>query len=394
MAQVGVVHDDLRGKGGAEAVSANILDMLQKEHQVTLFTNYSPNIKSINEFFELSIDPAKIEIQLPDSYLGSCIQLTSRSTGIYFNDLQVALLQNSVNKRSSKFDVIINTKHENEYDDTNTINYIHFPYISTYMGQLPDYFPEEERKRKFDKFHLIPYKLLCNTLSGRDYNLSNGNIHLANSFWTSSIVDRFYKTNSTVLYPPINTEYNQKEWSKRENGFLAIGSISKEKNQLQLIEIIDQLRERGNNLHIHIIGTESSAQEDYVKQVKKKSANREYVKYEGPIPRNELDKLLESHKYGLHGKSSEHFGIAVGEMVSAGLITYVPASGGQTEIVRNNPHLIYSDTMDAVEKISRVHNSTKKRMEIISEMDDQADLFGKDQFRSGIHTAMKISINR
>ncbi len=45
-------------------------------------------------------------------------------------------------------------------------------------------------------------------------------------------------------------------------------------------------------------------------------------------PRDEILKIFTSAKVGLHTMKEEHFGIAIVEMMSAGLVTIAHASGG------------------------------------------------------------------
>lgn len=59
-------------------------------------------------------------------------------------------------------------------------------------------------------------------------------------------------------------------------------------------------------------------------------------------------------------KENKHFGIVVAEMVAAGMIPFVPNSGGQTEIVNENPRSSFdADPIETVETIlqSDDHNS-------------------------------------
>ncbi|MEO0236271.1 MAG: glycosyltransferase [candidate division WOR-3 bacterium] len=88
---------------------------------------------------------------------------------------------------------------------------------------------------------------------------------------------------------------------------------------------------------------------------KKKLAkeNSKWLFIEEGLSRSELIRLISRHRYGIHGKINEHFGIAVAEMVKLGLIVFVHNSGGQVEIVQD-PALIYNAEEDAVIKIERI----------------------------------------
>ena len=64
--------------------------------------------------------------------------------------------------------------------------------------------------------------------------------------------------------------------------------------------------------------------------------------------------LIPQHRYGIHGMTGEHFGIAPAELQLAGCLTFVPSDGGQTEIVEGDERVMYHDVDDAVRKISHV----------------------------------------
>ena len=81
--------------------------------------------------------------------------------------------------------------------------------------------------------------------------------------------------------------------------------------------------------------------------------NRDWVFLEGWAVGETKKKLLASHKYGIHGRENEPFGIAVAEMVNAGCMVFVPKGGGQVEIV-DNPALIFHNDADAVDKIDTI----------------------------------------
>src|SRR5258705_14024388 len=71
------------------------------------------------------------------------------------------------------------------------------------------------------------------------------------------------------------------------------------------------------------------------------------------VRRAELAALVARHRYGIHGMSEEHFGMAVAEMVRAGCVVFVPRGGGQGEIVEGDERLLYSGREEAAAKIAQ-----------------------------------------
>ena len=72
--------------------------------------------------------------------------------------------------------------------------------------------------------------------------------------------------------------------------------------------------------------------------------------FQGPVQGDAKRALLRGHRFGIHCRSHEPFGIAVAELAAAGCVTFVPDGGGQVEIV-DHPDLIYTSPEAAIEKI-------------------------------------------
>jgi len=98
--------------------------------------------------------------------------------------------------------------------------------------------------------------------------------------------------------------------------------------------------------------------------------------------------LLAGHRFGIHARTGEPFGIAVAEMVKAGCITFVPVEGGQAEIV-NHPDLTYSDVDDAVNKIDRILRDERREDALRLHLKAQGELFSTERFMAGIRAAVE-----
>jgi len=119
-----------------------------------------------------------------------------------------------------------------------------------------------------------------------------------------------------------------------------------------VISILSRVRQRGHDIHLHILGGADDS--PYGLRIKSLAEqNRDWVFLEGWAVGEGKKKLLAGHKYGIHGRENEPFGIAVAEMVNAGCMVFVPKGGGQVEIV-DNPALIFHDDADAVDKIDTI----------------------------------------
>jgi glycosyltransferase involved in cell wall biosynthesis len=89
--------------------------------------------------------------------------------------------------------------------------------------------------------------------------------------------------------------------------------------------------------------------------------------------------LLAGHRFGIHARPNEPFGIAVAEMVQAGCLVFVPKGGGQVEIV-NHPALIYADEADAVEKIDAVLACEDEQQKLLDHLRQGSNSFSLKTF--------------
>jgi glycosyltransferase involved in cell wall biosynthesis len=78
--------------------------------------------------------------------------------------------------------------------------------------------------------------------------------------------------------------------------------------------------------------------------------------------------------------SEEHFGIAVGEMVCAGCVVFVPNGGGQREVIGNQPALLYDSPADAVEKIAAVLADDDARRRCLDSLAGRAEALSVERF--------------
>jgi hypothetical protein len=105
---------------------------------------------------------------------------------------------------------------------------------------------------------------------------------------------------------------------------------------------------------------------------------------EGYVERPHLIELVETHRYGIHGRSHEHFGISIAELVAGGAIPFVPSGGGQVEIVDRTPHLVYESIQDAVRKIGAVVADTALQEELRSMLWENRTRFSTVRFHDEI----------
>ncbi|WP_247729053.1 glycosyltransferase family 4 protein [Halovivax limisalsi] len=374
MAKIGVVHMDLGSKGGGEAVCMNVLESVQDGHDVTLLTLTEPDLDALNAYFNTAVTDVTVE------RAGTIAPWVHERYGLTYYILQNALLGRYARNRAAEFDLLVSTINELGLGP-DAVQYVHFPFDWTVSLDNREHIfhPTVEA----DSF----YERLCTTVGEIDLAELRECTLLANSTWTAEVVADAYGAEPRVCYPPVDTaEFDDVPWGEREDGFVAVGRIERSKRIVELIEIVDGVRDRGHDVHFHVVGP--TVDEEYRREVAAMAADREYVILEGELPRERLVELICSHRYGLHGKEYEHFGMAVAELAAGGAIPFIPANGGQHDIVGDRSELEYESVADAVERIDRVLSNRALQRELRIDRAEIERRFGRERFKDEIRAVV------
>jgi glycosyltransferase involved in cell wall biosynthesis len=226
------------------------------------------------------------------------------------------------------------------------------------------------------------YLRLCDWVSPVSNEGWKRNVTLSNSEWTAQRIRQKYGLESQVLYPPVEGNFPSVPFGERENGFVCLGRITPEKRVDAIINILSRVRERGHNVHLHILGGFDAS--SYALKVKALAEqNQAWVRLEGWAVGDAKKRLLTCHRYGIHARENEPFGIAVAEMVDAGCIVFVPSGGGQVEIV-NHPALLFEDESDAADKIEAVLTDPRRQELLRHHLQQNRARFSPGSFQSQI----------
>jgi glycosyltransferase involved in cell wall biosynthesis len=368
MARIAVVHPHFDVRGGAELVCLNVLEAIQNDHDVVLFTAGDVDLSAINRYYQT--DVKNITIYDPPSSPASVRAVVDERFGLF----TFSLLNRHLRRIEDEFDLVISTY--NEITTTRpSILYIHHPlYDRSGLGHDP---------RRTSTARNI-YKVLCEKVAGISKETIQSSTVLSNSNWTAGVVNEIYDVCPQTVYPPVDTsEFSSSPLTKQEHGFVSIGRLSPDKNILRNIEIVERLYERGHDVHLHLIGP--APRSDYLATIKDRIDGCSFVSLDNELDRNELVEMINQHRYGLHGKEHEHFGLVVAELIAGGSIPFIPNSGGQREIVAEREDLLYSSTEEAVEKIDRVLTDSSLETDIRQNLPDMTERFGRTRFQTEIN---------
>ena len=382
MAAIAVVHPDLGVRGGAEDVGMHAMEAIQDEHDLTLFTLARPDLPALNDYFGTAVRADALDVHVA----GRLAPSIRRRAGNRLARLQAALLGRYVDRRAGDFDLVLSTKNEYAFDAP-SVCYVHSPqFVAADPG--------------IDNTGALAgaYGRLCTRLT--DLGRGNdggapfaGSTILANSDWTGEMVEDAYGVEAETVYPPIDAaKFPERSWESRERGVLTLGRIGPSKRVLRNVAVVERLRERGHRLHLHVVGPTTDG--DYAERVERAAAERPYVSVEGAVSQERLVELIASHRYGLHGRPYEHFGIVVAELVAGGALPFAPDSGGQREILGGDPRLLYDSVDDAVEKMDRVLSNPDLERTVRADLLAERPGLDPGRFRARIRQAVDRRLAR
>ena len=378
-ARVAVVHPGM-AMGGSESPVLWTLQALKDDYDVTLITTGEVDLARLNIYYGTRLVPEDFSVQYVPLPFG--LRSTEKLVG-----LKGSFFQRCVRRVAADFDVMISCYGPMDFGRHGIQMIADFAFVDELRFSLHP----GVRSWKRWWYGRSPlrqlYLHICGIVNGASPGGWKRNLNLANSDWSAKLLRERFGVESQTLYPPVETDFPSIDFAKRDNGFVCLGRISAEKRVDAIIGILSRVRQRGNDIHLHVLGgVDDSPYGAGVKSLAEQ--NREWVFLEGWAIGGEKKKLLASHRYGIHGRENEPFGIAVGEMVNAGCIVFVPNGGGQVEIV-DQPALVFRDDADAVEKIDAVLKSTAEQERLRHQLRQGATRFAPQAFQAQIHQVVR-----
>jgi glycosyltransferase involved in cell wall biosynthesis len=373
--KIAIIHPQLKEGGGSEARPLWIAEALKKDYDVSIITMGKLDLNLFNEFYRTNLNLGEIrliEIPIPSLFRKR------------FDALRAYRLARFCKNKSSEFDLMISTYNVMDFGkrgiqfiaDFSFDDNLRREFDTTYKG-VKGFFYKSSPLRSF---YLMLGKILAGT-----YNDKDGwkrNLTIANSDWSGKIMKENYGIETKTIYPPVVGEFADVPWNEREDGFVVLARLSPEKRIEKIIEILENVKKRGWNIHLHILGKLDDS--DYIKGLKLLcEKNKEWIFLESLVVGKEKIEFIVKHKFSISGRVNEPFGIAIAEAVKAGCIIWVPNGGGQTEIV-SYPNLIYESVEDAVNKIDKILKSDIMQVQLREHLSKQAQKFSTERFMSEI----------
>lgn len=310
--KIAIATDWLVKNGGAEKVLIDLIEAF-KEHDVTLVTSiYNKNLKEFEETKKLLTNLNKIPF---------CVK---------FYKLFFPLMPNAFrNLNLDNFDIVINSNWAlSKCIKTNTktfhIAYMHNP--TRYLWcDAKNYF-----QSSIPNFIYTIIKPILHKLRNIDFlNARNFDFIICNSKTVQKRIKKYYRLNSTVIYPASHTKYKQQEKIEKEY-YVALGRLKGFKKFDLIIETFNQ-----NKKNLVIIG-------EGEEETKLKKMSRKNIKFLGRVSDEIRDKYLQSAK-ALIFPQDEDFGIAIVDALRNKIPVIAYKKGGATEIINKNCGIFFEN---------------------------------------------------
>jgi glycosyltransferase involved in cell wall biosynthesis len=363
--------------GGAEAVALWILEALQDEYSLTLYTLTNVDFSWLNKMYGTHLSSEQINVKTCLPELLTDIAYSAMSMNEIFKMAIVYLTIHKFKQDSLNYDVAFSAFNALDMGSSG-IQYLHWVNV---VEKLPEKAP-------------FWYQLLMKWVDF-SYNRLTQNLSIANSRFTADKVKEVYNIDAEVIFPPVVSEIDALPWHEKEDAFLCSGRLVKAKSPHRAIEILQAVREQGFDVKLHITGGgggvyEKSYQDDLRKLVEQ---NSDWVFLHQNLPYADYLKIVSRCRYGLHVKP-EPFGISVAEMLKAGMIPFVRSTGGQVEIVgAENSDLLFRKNKDAVSKIIRVLSDDTLRSNLSEILSQRKFLFSTEHFTKEIRGVVRDFID-
>jgi glycosyltransferase involved in cell wall biosynthesis len=201
------------------------------------------------------------------------------------------------------------------------------------------------------------------------------NFFVANSKETARRVTKFYRRDSTVVYPPItNSALQAKRKTTTSEYYLSVGRLTYSKQIDVIIAACNTLQ-----LQLKIVG--KGKEEKALKRIAGKA-----IEFVGGVSDQELERLYTNAKALIFCALDEDFGMVPVEAMAHGIPVIALAQGGVTETVLDGKTGVLFDKPDAESLVNAIKDFESKNINWYSHCINHAQHFSKKRFISEFTT--------
>jgi glycosyltransferase involved in cell wall biosynthesis len=233
---------------------------------------------------------------------------------------------------------------------------------------------------------------------------------IANSEYTRTWIQRYWRVDSDVLFPPIRVQ--ELRPGRKQRRILSVGrffarGMGHSKKQLELVEAFGRMMRRNplEGWELHLVGGCEPGHLPYLDQIRS-AAEGLPVSIHANAPRPLVEDLFASssifwHATGLGEDEErepwvfEHFGMTTVEAMAAGCVPVVIDKAGQREIVRHGVDGYRWSSLDELESYTRsLAGDEGLRKRLAASAVERASAFSEEAFAarwSEISTSLGIA---
>lgn len=353
---VGIMHIPCHANGGGEKVLWAVVNRLieEKRYNISIYSDLIQDkaamIEKVNKYFGYAIKPTDFNlVQLEDGWLtySHHWKIFSRylegfaQTLVTIKALHQFMPDIYIETATLHFGAI-GVKLMNH--KVKVVTYVHYPYtdvsfVDGYWWRFKD-FHKKWPERIFNLFkyfyHSGLHFLYRLTAFAHD-------VVFTNSSWTQNhMSDRQWGQLPKVLFPPCSvTEFWADNFETKKEVAISIGQFRSEKRhdvQLDMMKF-HKTKHPESKLELHIIGSGKFEESELIynkllKRIEKEKIKN--VKILKDLSFKDLQAEIKSASFGIHTMIDEHFGIAVVDMLAAGLVTIAHNSAGPKDDILGN----------------------------------------------------------
>ena len=223
-----------------------------------------------------------------------------------------------------------------------TIVYVHYP-TDLEISQ------KDYNSNIMKKLYIKPYLFVSNNL---DY-IKKATI-ITNSNYTKNAIKHTWNADSTVIYPPcpqysfpLEDKIKIEKEETDTNTVCSLGRFTPEKEY----DTILQIAKKRPRINFELIGSFTADKISYLEGLKNKASKNVIFHVNASV--NEKIEVLKRSKILLHSFKGEHFGVAIIEAMSAGLIPITHNSGAAKEDQLVDDVFRYDNLENAFECLDR-----------------------------------------
>jgi len=224
--------------------------------------------------------------------------------------------------------------------------------------------------------------------------LKNISSVICNSQFTKKYIDKEYKVDSQVIYPPLADVFLNLKPEKKENIILSVGrfdQIMNAKKQNILVSIFKKMKDQGlKNWRLVLLGG-LMKESKYFRKLKQ-SAYRYPIEIMVNVKFKTLLNFYQKAKIYWHAagfgenleiypQRAEHFGIGVVEAMACGAVPLVFNGGGLREIILGQEkELLWTTREELIKKTKLLIKKDKRRLSLTPKIKKRALFFTKENF--------------